>query len=59
MADRNLVQFTEADAETVLGRPLTESEYRRIVKTLEFSSMSEVFSDVVFACAEPDRRNDG
>jgi hypothetical protein len=44
---RNLARFTTEDAEAVLGRPLTEGEYRALVKTLENSSLGEVFAECV------------
>ena len=49
---RNLARFTTMDAETVLGRPLTQSEERRLVKTLEHSSMGEVFTECVDICTD-------
>lgn len=49
---RNLARFTTEDAETVLGRPLTEDEYQRIVKTLEHSSMGEVFAECIDLAAD-------
>lgn len=49
---RNLARFTTADAETVIGRPLTQSEERRLVKTLDHSSMGEVFTECVAICTD-------
>lgn len=54
---RNLIQFTEEDAENVLGRPITEDEYRRLVKALPFSSMPDAFVDVVSSVCEDDSKD--
>ena len=47
MGARNLVRFTTDDVRTLIGREPTDQEYRNLVKTLEFSEMAEVFTDVV------------
>jgi hypothetical protein len=44
-----LATFHTDDAESLIGRPLTDQEYRSLVKTLEHSEMAEVFSECVFA----------
>ena len=46
---RNLVSFSEADAEESYGRPITEDEYRTLIKALPYSSIPDAFSEVVFA----------
>lgn len=46
---RNLARFTDADAAEIIGRALTEGEYRALVKTLEHSSLGEVFIECVNA----------
>jgi len=51
--ERDLMRFTTRDAEAVLGRPITDAEYDRIVKTLEFA-IPEVFEDAVLAAADTD-----
>lgn len=42
----NIVQFTRADADIVAGRPITDSEYRRLVKTAEWL-FPEIFIEMV------------
>ena len=43
---KNIVRFTEEDAAAVLGRPLTDNEYQRLVKTAEFL-FPEIFAEMV------------
>jgi hypothetical protein len=43
---RNIAQFTEADAEKVLGRPITDGEYRALVKVAAIS-LAEAFTEMV------------
>jgi hypothetical protein len=51
----NLVRFTADDAAVLLGRPITGTEYDNLVKALEFSSMTEAFTEVVHeVCGYPD-----
>lgn len=45
----NLALFTAEDANNVAGRDLTEDELEALVKTLEHSSMGEVFAECVHA----------
>lgn len=52
-ASRNIVRFIQADAETLVGRRVTNDEYRRIVKVAETSDiMAEAFAEVVAAALE-------
>lgn len=44
---RNLARFTTDDAKAILGRPLTTAEERSLVKTLEHSSLGEIFTECV------------
>jgi hypothetical protein len=54
MSERNLARFTEADAAEVLGRPITDDEYRRLVKALPYSTMGDAFAEVVFNVCDAD-----
>ena len=57
---RNLAHFTEEDAATLLGRPITDEEYRRLVKSLPHSTMGEAFTEVVHSvCGYPDDEEEG
>jgi hypothetical protein len=47
IADKPLVLFTAADAEIVLGRPITDDEYRNLVKVLAVSCLSGIFLELV------------
>ena len=51
MYRRPLMTFTDDDAEAVIGRPITDEEHDRIVKTLEFA-IPEVFEDAVLAAVD-------
>lgn len=49
MQDRNILQLTELDAAAYAGRSITDAEYERLVKAIEWSSIPEAFGEVVFA----------
>lgn len=55
---RNLAQFTTDDAEQLVGRPITEEEYRSLVKALPYSTMGEAFTEVVHSICGYDEGQD-
>ena len=45
-----MADFVSADAEKVLGRPISDQEYRRIIKALE-AAFPPFFAEVVLGVA--------
>jgi hypothetical protein len=43
---QNIASFSRADADSVAGRPVTDGEYRNLVKAAPFS-LTETFTDLV------------